>query len=446
MPLRTTILLAFFGLSLPVCFRHPIYGILLWTVVAFANPQSYVWSVEQAVPWAMAVAIPTLAGMVIFCRGWMERLRCREVLLLILMWLWFTATSLVSAAHPSFGHHASDTWFRWEMVTKALLMTVVTVIIIERFNQLRLLILVIAGSFGFFVVKALPFLVLTGGSYKLYGPAKSMIADNNDFGLALNMTVPIFFFLAQSESRKWIRTLFWGLTLATVPAVFFTYSRGAMLGLAVTCSLMLLRSKMRLALVPMIVLGAALALLFAPESWKNRMNPTQGADASAQARFHAWSFAWKLANDSPVTGGGFETFTPQLYGAYTGQTISVPGPHSVYFGVLAEHGFPGLALYLLVAYSAWSGTTRLARSARHYNDWSAECYANMFRFSIVAFLTSGAFLGRAYFDYYFTILACVGVLRRLCAEAWARDVEEDLDEREYEVTRSPVNTMEARPA
>ena len=96
---------------------------------------------------------------------------------------------------------------------------------------------------------------------------------------------------------------------------------------------------------------------------------------------------------------------------YTGQTISLPGPHSVYFGVLAEHGFPGLALYLLVAYAAWSGASRLARRARYFNDWPAECYANMFRFSIVAFLTSGAFLGRAYFDYYFMMLACIAVLQ-----------------------------------
>ena len=40
------------------------------------------------------------------------------------------------------------------------------------------------------------------------------------------------------------------------------------------------------------------------------MNPKQEADASAQGRFHAWSFAWKLVNDYPLTGGGFETFTP----------------------------------------------------------------------------------------------------------------------------------------
>ena len=43
----------------------------------------------------------------------------------------------------------------------------------------------------------------------------------------------------------------------------------------------------------------------------------------------------------------------------------------------------------------------------------------MFRFAIVGFLTAGAFLGRAYFDYYFTLVACVAVLRQVCETTWA---------------------------
>ena len=40
-------------------------------------------------------------------------------------------------------------------------------------------------------------------------------------------------------------------------------------------------------------------------------------------------------------------------------------------------------------------------------------YANMFRFSVVGFMTSGMFLGRAYFDYFFTIVACAVILKRI---------------------------------
>ena len=133
---------------------------------------------------------------------------------------------MVSTHTPLFMHHAADTWDRWDFVTKVLLMTFLTIAIVDSFARIRILVLVVAGCFGFFVAKAFPFLILTGGQFRLYGPDNSMISDNNDFGLALNMTLPLFFFLAQSESNPWVKRLFGFLFVITIPAVFFTYSRG----------------------------------------------------------------------------------------------------------------------------------------------------------------------------------------------------------------------------
>jgi hypothetical protein len=47
----------------------------------------------------------------------------------------------------------------------------------------------------------------------------------------------------------------------------------------------------------------------------------------------------------------------------------------------------------------------------------------MLQFSLVGFLVSGAFLGRAYFDFYFTIVACVAVLRQLSEAEWSEYVQ-----------------------
>ena len=59
-----------------------------------------------------------------------------------------------------------------------------------------------------------------------------MIGDNTDFGLALNMTLPLYFFLAQAETKRWVRNAWGVMFLITIPAIFFTYSRGALVGLA----------------------------------------------------------------------------------------------------------------------------------------------------------------------------------------------------------------------
>ena len=50
-----------------------------------------------------------------------------------------------------------------------------------------------------------------------------------------------------------------------IPIVFFTYSRGAMVGLSVISCLMLLQLKQRFIILPVVVVGILIALaLFAP--------------------------------------------------------------------------------------------------------------------------------------------------------------------------------------
>lgn len=437
MGIREAILLGFIVVSLPICFFRPFYGILVWTILAFLNPQAYTWAYGQH-QMALLVAVPTLIGVVCFSRGWVSRLGSVEVLMIGVLWIWFTITSMVSVNTPMFVHHAPDTWMRWEQVSKILLMAAMVTAVIHSFRQLRILLLTIGGCFAVFIVKALPFLILTNGDFRLYGPSGSMIADNNDFGLALNMTLPLYLFLAQTESKRWMRIIMAILTLLTIPAIFFTYSRGALVGLVAMAVMLVLRSPKRVLLIPTICLGIAIALLLAPSKWRARMDPTQGLDESAESRINSWTFSWNLASDYPITGGGFETFSRQMFDRYAPHAVDVHGPHSIYFGLLGEHGFPGLFLYLVLVYCSWRSASRVAKQARLNQDHTALCYANMFRFSIVGFLASGTFLGRAYFDYFFTIVACIAALKRLCAVRWAESATVDAQEDELEAFEAVV--------
>lgn len=422
MPLRGIVLVVFFIASIPMCFFRPFYGIVLWTVVAFLNPQSYAWTAFDAFPWATAVAVPTMLGMLAFERNF-DRLRSREVGLLVILWIWFTVTTLVSVTDPTFMHHAEETWTRWNFVSKILLMTVCTIPIVNTFERLRYLVLTIAGCFGFYVAKAMPFVIATGGTYRLYGPERSMIGDNTDFGLALTMTLPMYFCLAQTERKRWMKLGLWLLFVLTVPAIFFTYSRGALVGLVAVFFMILLQSRRRLALIPVVAIAAVIAMSFAPEQWQGRMDllsPNAVSDNSAQVRLLAWQYARNLAADYPITGGGFGTYTAELYLRYwPGTAATIYGPHSIYFQVLAEHGYVGLALYLVLILSCLLTTRRLWKAARKRKDHEVAQYAHMFQLSLIGFLVTGIFLGRAYFDYFFALVACIIVLERLTRERWA---------------------------
>ena len=136
-------------------------------------------------------------------------------------------------------------------------------------------------------------------------------------------------------------------------------------------------------------------------------------DSSARSRFNSWTYSWRLALDYPVTGGGFEAYTQSLFNLYAPNPQDVHGPHSIYFGVLAEHGFVGLALYLSLVFSSFLTLRRVGRQARRWGDIRTANYATMLQMSLIGFLASGAFLGRAYFDYYFTVVACTVAVSRL---------------------------------
>ena len=439
MSIRAILLFTFILGSLPICFVRPFYGILVWIVVAFLNPQAFVWEWGSSFPWALAVAIPTIVGAFIFTRDWGQRLASREVLLLVLLWIWFSITTFASMHTPMFMHHAMDTYNQWKLVSKILVMTVLTVAVVDGFARLRTMVLVIVGSFGFYVAKAFPFMIATGGTFRIYGPAQSMIADNNDFGLALNMTLPLFFFLALSEKSPWLKNVFRFLFVITIPAILFTYSRGALVGLLAVLAVLFFEFKRRLVLAPVLVLGALLAVTFAPQSWKDRMNPNSDTilDRSAEGRLNAWRFSWNLALDYPIAGGGFETFSSELFDRYAPDARDWHGPHSVYFQILAEHGFVGLGLFLTLVFSCFATAHRLIVTARRDGDELIINYAKMFRIGIVGFLTSGLFLGRGYFDYFYALVACVAILRRTYFA--------ELREAEY-AEPGPAESEEAVPA
>jgi hypothetical protein len=69
----------------------------------------------------------------------------------------------------------------------------------------------------------------------------------------------------------------------------------------------------------------------------------------------------------------------------------------------------------------------MGRLARALDDPVSESYARMFRLSLIGFLTSGLFLGRAYFDYYFTIVGCIVILNRLLREQTFEELVEEFE-------------------
>jgi putative inorganic carbon (hco3(-)) transporter len=189
---------------------------------------------------------------------------------------------------------------------------------------------------------------------------------------------------------------------------------------------MILRSNQRMLLIPVALLAFLFAAFVAPQKWRDRMSQTTDTEeASARSRINAWTYCWNVAKAYPVTGGGFDAYTQALFNRYAPYSGDLHGPHSIYFGVLLEHGFVGFFLYFSLVANCMVALRRIAkRSRRHGDEQSAE-YADMLTFSLIAFLTSGAFLGSTYFYFYFMIVACTAMLKQVYREEWVADADSE---------------------
>src|SRR5215470_5474308 len=348
--MRDALVLFALIVSVLITLVQPFFGVLSWSVVSYFNPHRFAWGFAREMNPAIFVASATLLGLLFTTKRRFPPMT-RETKLLLVLWAWFCITTLVSISSSTFSHHADATLSKLGEVSKILVMTFVSLALVTDKSRLRWWYLVTGGCFAFFAFKSTVFGALTGGQFKIYGPEGSSIADNNDFSLAMNMALPLFLYLGPLEERRWIRWVARISFYCGIVAVILTYSRGGMLGGVAVLLVIALRSKHKALGAGGLAIVVILALALAPMAWKQRMSGIEGAsqtDASAQSRIMSWTFAAHLAMDYPITGGGFSTFTPQLQARYGVEQLEgvTFGPHSVYFQFLAEHGFPGLLLFL----------------------------------------------------------------------------------------------------
>jgi probable O-glycosylation ligase (exosortase A-associated) len=164
-------------------------------------------------------------------------------------------------------------------------------------------------------------------------------------------------------------------------------------------------------------LGLLVGTLLIPSQWSDRMGTikTYEQDNSALGRLNAWATAWNLVLDRPITGGGFNVFfVRDVFRKYAPDPTDIRDVHSSYFEMLGEQGFIGLAVYIALITATLSSLTALKwRLKRNPEIHWPQHYPDMLQVSLIAYLIGGAFLGRAYFDLFYQMVAAAVVLKQL---------------------------------
>lgn len=387
---------------------RPWLGVLGLAVLSYLHPQGYAPGFMKTFPAyasLFAVVVASTAYALLRRRLSLARLalplRDWRVAVLALLWLWFALTSHLSVA-------PWEAWAKYNQVLRILPPLLLTLMLIDDRRKFHALIVAIALSIMLVALKGGYWAVITGFHDRVYGPPGSQYGDNNEFAIAICMAIPLLMIWLREARDGFAR----GFILAGIAlcygAVLSSWSRGGLLALAAVTLVLVLQSRRKWLLIPVLLALAAVLFVQLPETWFGRMQTLgdYAADESAQSRLAIWRTGFDFALSHPVVGGGFNAWP-----ALNLEQGSLDW-HNAYVKMAAEHGFVGLALWaalllggmLQLAFAAW-------RPPAGRPDWVAHSSA-MLLASLLAYLVGGLTLGITYWELPYQLVV-LGILPAL---------------------------------
>lgn len=408
--MRDLVFLAFLAIALAATVRFPFASILLWAWFTLATPQA-------ASYWAGQLSLNTvIAGvtfLTFFFHGEFTRMRLGLVAWLLIAfggWLW------MSQEHSLLPEYSAVFFDRYIKIILFILLCTLSVRSRLRFHALLWILVAVMGFYG---AKGGLYTILTLGQRTYMGLEGTILEDNNQIGIALAATLPMFLYVARQSTSKLVRYGTGLVLMLSIIAVIGTQSRGALVSLVAFAGLMWLRSNRKLVTGAIMAAIAVIGLQAVPDQWVQRMETIAeaGEDTSFMGRVDAWVINYKLANEHPLTGVGLRV----PYEQHIANTVSdreARAAHSIYFEVLGGTGYVGLGIYLFILGTAFFKARRAEwrYATQESGSWRAVFgrYAQM---SILVFCLGGASVSMEMWEGYLIIIALIGSLEFIDLDA-----------------------------
>lgn len=425
MALRDLLMLSSLLVVVPMIFIRPHTGIILWAWTAMLVPNTFLFGIGASVRYNLIFAVATLVAW--FISKEPKKITFNSTNLLLFFFLFWICLS------TAFGVAEFDP--RMDELIKLIKIIVFTVVISGlATTRLRVhsLLIGIALGMGYHGTAEGAKFILSGGNHHVFGPASSIIGDNNHFALAMTFLLPIIYYLYSYSAKRLVRLGFLIAGGLIFVSIIGTFSRGGLIALSAIGLYSIFKTKYKLPALIGLVLGLLFVVYFAPENWFARMSTIQEADkdGSFMGRVIAWKISILLALDHPILGGGITAIQNNEIWAYYARHFSTlsfieTGPpddkahaaHSVYFQLLADVGFVGLGIYLLILYRAWRSCGKLIKQTARVPElqWINDL-ARSFQLSFVAYAVGGAALNMAYFEMYYVLIVLVSIQEQIVRE------------------------------
>jgi probable O-glycosylation ligase (exosortase A-associated) len=376
----------------------PMRGLIALNWICFMRPWTFSWGMWRSMPFFQLSLI--VAFVSVFIRG---KLVFRFPPILVLH-LAFHGWILLA---NQFGYKPKQSWdfYMGYMVT----LPVVSVFLFAAIRDLKTwkwVFFTAAGSLCLVAAKVGASSAAKGGAH-ITSQIDGFVGDNNVLGLTVCLAVACMFGL-RKVIGKWVRFVFWPFITAAFLCIIFTKSRGAFLSMSIILLISTAASRNPVRNTVFLALFAWLGYLAVPATYFDRLDTFENIeeDNSAMDRIYFWGLSWNQAVEHPLLGIGLdnhmdynEEVTPA---AVDGRKNHVA--HSVYFQILAETGFVGLAMYLSIIFWTLGMLHKTYRSTRKLHerhpdlDWVSPV-AFWMRNGFAGYIFGSAFLNMLPIDF-----------------------------------------------
>jgi probable O-glycosylation ligase (exosortase A-associated) len=400
--------LMIFGM-LPAAFFSPFLSVLLWSYVSFGSPQRLTWGMADAVPFALVIGLTGILGWM-FCER--RKLPNDKTTWLIIAFMVCYTISTYFAIVPD------EAWPKWWITTKAFVYFLITAALLTNRVRIHALIWIMVIAVAYYGIKGGIFTLMTGGNYRIYGPAETAIGDNNHIACALVVVMPLMNYLGRQSKSEILRIGSRIGMACCLLAVLASYSRGSFLALLAMLPFLLRHSKHKVVSGVVITLMLAFSISFMPAQWVERIQTIQTyqTDSSAEGRIEMWEAATKIAMARPLVGAGFKgPYVQSVMDKYSPGTPA-RAVHSIWFENLAENGFIALGLWIALAIVGMNNCRMIIRLTKDSPSlkWANDL-GHMSMVALIGFYVGGSFLSLSYWDFYFTLLVVLAATRRIVA-------------------------------
>ena len=410
--LRSLWLLALYLSFIGLGFSAPFVLTLGYVWVDIFRPQEVAYILLNQFPVSMIMGLLALGSYFLLDRRSPPPLN-GVTMVHFCMAIW-TCVTMIWAVSPD------AAWYKWDWAFKTVAFSAFLPFVIRSRVQIEAFVQVFVFSLGAnFISFGIKTLISGGGYGTNLGlqQGNTGLSEGGLLSTTCLMVVPLALYLAKHHQLMpklpFIRFGYFGLAGLSLATAIGTYQRSAIIGMVALGGFLAVRSRHKLAytLAGVVVLG--ILAVATSDQWLGRVGSIgqYKEDSSAMTRLLMWKWTLDFSFRQPL-GGAFSAHmissishppSPTNPGGFIEFSRAF---HSIYFEMLGEQGWPGLAMFVFMTLATMFSTYRLERKTKKIPEllWCSDL-AVAIQAGLVAFLTAGAFVGMVFQPMYWFFIA-----------------------------------------